>query len=780
MTDNKKKLPLLKWRGTLGEASRSQRLMMLASQLLIVASLVFSQAGFVGIALPDNNSTYLITVLAPMALVAMVLGLIPSTLFGIFCGLTLALHAAVQPLDYIELVAVTPQSAAIIFGITGLLLGLLFALALRRNPTGWRRIARIVLICLAVSTVFSIVFLIVSTTNIIIDYGLVLEEELGGNVTESNIDGAFVISRMLSYGNPELQILVDATLMIAVCWMSERLLKRLGIESDARPLHTTFNAWLFLAVLLGYLVVTAFGFVSITGRELHLAADDMREEIEYLDIQRKTQEQRGILYTQSTMNSTDVPENVREIFQRYFSAASLLDGYETAIDGVVIVASGSTTEAEIVCSTDQKVVLGNTLEQELEVDTVEAIKKSLETGRLRDVVLDYLSSEAGESFRVARLGYLLAVRSEPAYDTQNTDYVDDSSGYIYVIIRPAEMVFGDRGTVVRWMAQTTFVLMALVYGLVSNLLNRVVVAPISRMGEELDAICDGKLDTVVDARGSAEFVGLSTGINATVDRLKELIAEAKKRIEQELATARAIQSSALPSRFPPFPEIDTFDLYASMDPAREVGGDFYDFFLTDENTVAFLVADVAGKGIPGALFMMASKAELDNFLMTGISVADAVKRSNERLCEGNDADMFVTAWVAKLDYHTGVVTYVNAGHNPPLLRHEGKWVWLREKSGLFMGSFELAKYKSFELTLQPGDELLVYSDGVNEAFSVDGVEYGNDQLEAFVNAHSDLGPQELVEALRADVARWAEGAEQSDDITILALEYHPNGWSAEL
>ena len=529
--------------------------------------------------------------------------------------------------------------------------------------------------------------------------------------------------------------------------------------------------------LLGYLVVSAFGFVSITGRELHLAADDMREEIEYLDVQRKTQEQRGILYTQSTMNAVDMPENVREVFKRYFSAASLLDGYESTLDGIVIVANGSTSQAEIVCSTDEKVVLGNTLEQELEVDTVEAIKKSLETGRLRDVVLDYLSSEAGESFRVARLGYLMAARSEPAYDTQNTDYADDSSGYIYVIIRPAEMVFSDRGTVVRWMAQTTFVLMALVYALVSRLLNRVVVAPISRMGEELDAICEGKLDTLVDARGSAEFVGLSAGINATVDRLKDLIAEAKKRIEQELATARAIQSSALPSRFPPFPEIDSFDLYASMAPAREVGGDFYDFFLTDENTMAFLVADVSGKGIPGALFMMASKAELDNFLMTGISVADAVKRSNERLCEGNDADMFVTAWVAKLDYHTGVVTYVNAGHNPPLLRHEGKWVWLREKSGLFMGSFELAKYKSFELTLQPGDELLVYSDGVNEAFSVDGVEYGNDQLEAFVNAHSDLGPQELVEALRADVARWAEGAEQSDDITILALEYHPAGWS---
>ena len=218
-----------------------------------------------------------------------------------------------------------------------------------------------------------------------------------------------------------------------------------------------------------------------------------------------------------------------------------------------------------------------------------------------------------------------------------------------------------------------------------------------------------------------------------------------------------------------------------MTPAREVGGDFYDFFLTDENTVAFLVADVSGKGIPGALFMMAAKAELDNFLKTGVDVDEAVKRSNERLCEGNDADMFVTAWVGKLDYRTGTVTFVNAGHNPPLLRHDGEWTWLRQKSGLFMGSFETAKYKSFQLTLQPGDELLVYSDGVNEAFSADGVEYGNDQLEAFVAAHSELGPQELVDALRADVARWAEGAEQSDDITILALEYHPeSSWFAEL
>lgn len=781
MTDKERKTPALAWQGLLAKGTRRQHQMTIVSQALVVASLVFSQAGFVGVTLPAGNSTYFVSVLAPLAIVAMLRGPIRSGLFGIFCGLILALHAAVQPLDYIELVAIKPISSAIIFGATGFLLGLLFARALRNNPTSWRRAVRIVLICLGTSAVFSVIFLAMSTLNIVLDYGVALEEEFGPNITSSNIDGAFIVSRMLTYGNPGLQILIDAALMVGACWLADRLLKWLGNERDERPLHKTFNAWLFIAVFLGYIVVTAFGFVSITARELHLAADDMREEIEYLDVQRKIQEQRGVLYSQSTMLTSEVPDNVRDIFKRYFSAESLLDGYETKLDGVVIVADGGTREATVVCSTDPNIVLGNSLAKELEPDTVRAIERCLETGRVQSVAVDYLSSEAGDSFKVAHLGYLMAGKSEPAYDTEVTTYTDESAGYIYVIIRPAEMVFSDRGTVVRWMAQTTFVLMALVYFLVSRLLNEVVVTPMSRMGDELDAICDGKLDTVVDARGSAEFVGLSTGINTTVDRLKELIAEAKKRIEEELATAEAIQRSALPSLFPPFPEIDSFDLYAHMTPAREVGGDFYDFFLTDENTVAFLVADVSGKGIPGALFMMAAKAELDNFLKTGVDVDEAVKRSNERLCEGNDADMFVTAWVGKLDYRTGTVTFVNAGHNPPLLRHDGEWTWLRQKSGLFMGSFETAKYKSFQLTLRPGDELLVYSDGVNEAFSADGVEYGNDQLEAFVAAHSELGPQELVDALRADVARWAEGAEQSDDITILALEYHPeSSWFAEL
>ena len=198
-----------------------------------------------------------------------------------------------------------------------------------------------------------------------------------------------------------------------------------------------------------------------------------------------------------------------------------------------------------------------------------------------------------------------------------------------------------------------------------------------------------------------EFAHLSGGINATVDALKESIEEAETRIDRELTTAKAIQENALPSTFPPFPEIDRFDIYASMNPAREVGGDFYDFFLIDDHTLGFLVADVSGKGIPAALFMMAAKTEVGNYMASGMDLAQAVQSANYHLCQGNDAGMFVTVWAATLDYETGELTYVNAGHNPPLLRHDGQWSWLRKRSGLFVGTFETAKYRTYTLQLTP-------------------------------------------------------------------------------
>ena len=153
--------------------------------------------------------------------------------------------------------------------------------------------------------------------------------------------------------------------------------------------------------------------------------------------------------------------------------------------------------------------------------------------------------------------------------------------------------------------------------------------------------------------------------------------------------------------------------------------------------------------------------------------ADAIASANRRLCANNDAGMFVTVWAATLDWQTGLVTYVNAGHNFPLVRRgrSGSWEWLKKRCGLFLGTFETAKYRQETLMLEPGDELVLYTDGVNEALNPAEEEYGNDRLDAFLAAHADVHPRELVRGLRSDVARWADGAEQSDDVTILALEF---------
>ena len=303
------------------------------------------------------------------------------------------------------------------------------------------------------------------------------------------------------------------------------------------------------------------------------------------------------------------------------------------------------------------------------------------------------------------------------------------------------------------------------------LIRFVVVRNMWRVDEELERITSGDLSVEVDVRDSVEFASLSDGINATVGSLREAIAAEGARIEADLATARAIQESTLPRTFPPFPHIDAFDIYASMDAAREVGGDFYDFFLMDNHTLGFFIADASGKGIPAALLMMEAKSELDNCMKSGAELSEAVGMANRSICQGNDEDMFVTAWVATLDFRTGELTCVNAGHNYPLLRRDGTWCWLKGVSGLFLGGLDSVDYAQETFVMEPGDQLLLYTDGVTEAFDAHGAPYGSERLEEFLNAHADKNPRELIHALRADIQAWAGGAEQSDDVTMLCLEY---------
>lgn len=347
----------------------------------------------------------------------------------------------------------------------------------------------------------------------------------------------------------------------------------------------------------------------------------------------------------------------------------------------------------------------------------------------------------------------------------------DVEGFRIVALLPLIEAVQARDLAVLVTSYMEVIVFAALFIAIYVLIRHVVVNSIWQVNGTLNQITSGDLEARVDVRASTEFSTLSDDINRTVAALRDAIAAEGRRIEADLATAKAIQESALPRTFPPFPDIDAFNIYASMNAAREVGGDFYDFFLIDDHTLGFLIADVSGKGIPASLFMMAAKSELANYMRSGMDLAEAVHSANRDLCQGNDAGMFVTVWAATLDYNNGLLTYVNAGHNPPLLRHEHTWQWLKNKGGLFLGTFETARYRSSTMTLVPGDELLLYTDGVNEAFNTNEEEYGNDRLEAFLSAHANLHPHMLIDMLRADLRNWSTGAEQSDDITMLCLEY---------
>lgn len=306
------------------------------------------------------------------------------------------------------------------------------------------------------------------------------------------------------------------------------------------------------------------------------------------------------------------------------------------------------------------------------------------------------------------------------------------------------------------------------------------------MGSEVAYLCNQIDENQERLEAFARIVGegfvardgsLSEGVNTMTVALEKQFAQIKEGIKRELDAAVTIQESALPRAFPPFPDIPRFDIYAGMQPAREVGGDFYDFFLigdacnAESGKLGFVVADVSGKGVPAALFMMAAKTAIRGYMESGMELGEAFENANRKLCAGNDSAMFVTAFAGVLDYATGSIACVNAGHNAPFLRQHGEWRQLTDKSGLPLGLFDGMPYKAFECTCAIGDELLLYTDGVIEAMDVDDALYGLDRLKALLDDNLDLHPRELIELVRRDVTRFSEGAEQADDITMLALEF---------
>ena len=282
---------------------------------------------------------------------------------------------------------------------------------------------------------------------------------------------------------------------------------------------------------------------------------------------------------------------------------------------------------------------------------------------------------------------------------------------------------------------------------------------IYRTGDEIEVLAE-------------KFASLSARTIHYVGQVKKVTAE-KERIKSELGMATAIQVSQLPHLFPAFPDRKEFDIYASMTPAKEVGGDFYDFFLVDDDHIGLVMADVSGKGVPAALFMMVSKILIRNRVQNGEGPGEALRNVNNQLMEGNEVEFFVTVWLAVVEISTGRGVVVNAGHEHPVLRRsDGKFELIKYRHSLAVAAMEDVRFKEREFQLYPGDTVFVYTDGVAEASNSKNELYGTDRMLSILNQNLDADPEEVLRGVMRGINDFVDGAEQFDDITMLCFRYN--------
>ncbi|MBP5706555.1 MAG: serine/threonine-protein phosphatase, partial [Spirochaetales bacterium] len=251
-----------------------------------------------------------------------------------------------------------------------------------------------------------------------------------------------------------------------------------------------------------------------------------------------------------------------------------------------------------------------------------------------------------------------------------------------------------------------------------------------------------------------------------IEKLTKVTAE-KERMETELSVAAKIQIDMLPTGYPPFPDRTDFDLFASMSPAKEVGGDLYDYMMMDDDRLLLCVGDVSGKGVPAALFMGKCKTLIDSYASSDLTPAEIFIFANNQLCAGNETGLFVTCWLGIFTFSTGQLVFVNAGHNAPVLYHNGEFQYLKTKPNLVLGGMEDINYTEHIVHLAKGDRLLVYTDGVTEATDINGELFGDDRLLAAMHGTETLNAIETIISVRKAIDTFVGPAEQFDDITML-------------
>ncbi len=316
---------------------------------------------------------------------------------------------------------------------------------------------------------------------------------------------------------------------------------------------------------------------------------------------------------------------------------------------------------------------------------------------------------------------------------------------------------------------------------VSVALSRQIVRPIKLLTDKVGAMEGNNLEFEWDLNTGDETQMLAESFGSMTRRMKdyirdiETITAERERIGTELAVATRIQAAMLPSIFPPFPNRSEFDIYALMKPAKEVGGDFYDFFLIDDDHLCMVMADVSGKGVPAALFMMVSKIILQSCAMLGKTPGEILTKTNEAICSNNNENMFVTVWVGVLELSTGKLTAANAGHEYPVIKEPGQpFRIVKDKHSFVLGAFGEKVYEEYEMQFEPGTKIFLYTDGVPEALGGEGSGemFGTDRmLEALNKAASDASAHEILMEVYKGLEDFVNDADQFDDLTMLCLEY---------
>ena len=323
-------------------------------------------------------------------------------------------------------------------------------------------------------------------------------------------------------------------------------------------------------------------------------------------------------------------------------------------------------------------------------------------------------------------------------------------------------------------------------GLLTRKMNKTVVRPIN-------AIADAAVEYVNDKRNGVNDVDRFQTLNIrTGDEIENLslvmadmerdlteiesnlteVTAKNEKISTELSLAAKIQAEFIPHVFPPFPERTEFSLFATMTPAKEVGGDFYDFFMIDDDHLCMLVADVSGKGIPGALFMMVSKIIIQSCAMLGQTAAEILAKTNQAICSNNEAQMFLTVWVGILDLCTGKLTAANAGHEYPMIKApDGDYEMLKDRHGFVIGGLDESVYTEYELQLDPGSRIFVYTDGLPEATDEEGRMFGLNRILDVLNEDPGADPEKVISNMNEAVDGFVKNAEQFDDLTMLSFEY---------